>query len=237
MSGPAESASPEPAAEPAPTGPARAAQAVLLAGGRARRLGGEDKALLRREGRPLLLHWREALRERMLPFVVVGPEHLRQSLGAQDLLTREEPAWGGPAAGVRAGVLALGEERPWTLLLAVDVVDPAPLLDWLVGQLAVVEGGGAADAASPEALVPTDGEGKLQHLSAAVSTAVLHRRVQELSAAETEGRPLRVFLEGLRTVHPALPSGLGEDVDTPADAARHRIRGGRSSCYPPPDMQ
>lgn len=199
-------------------------QAVLLAGGRGRRLGGEDKALLLRDGRPLILHWQEALEERRVPFVVVGPEHLRRALGPEALLTREKPVWGGPAAAARTGALVLDEGRPWTLLLAVDVVDPAPLLDWVIQELMQWKQRAAVPGdAQPEAMVPRDGEGRLQYLSSAIASSALHRRAADFSDTQIGGRPLRVLLEGFRAVHPTMPERLGEDIDTPEDALRHRV--------------
>lgn len=200
-------------------------QAVLLAGGRGQRLGCQDKARLLHHGRPLISTWREALEERGVLAAVVGPEHLGEHLGPGISLTQEKPAYGGPAAAVRAGVLALGEQRPWTLLLAVDVVDPAPLLDWLLRELVGVAGAhGGEDLARSQALIPEDRQGKLQYLSAAVATATLWQRAASFSAAEVEGRPLRVLVDDLSAVlHPRLPQGLGEDVDTPEDAAHHRV--------------
>lgn len=196
-------------------------QAVLLAGGQGRRLGGEDKALLLREGRPLLLHWREALEQQRIPCAVVGPDHLRQTLGPEIPLTREEPAWGGPAAAVRAGALALGGHHMWTLLLAVDVVAPPPLLEWLLRELEELNQSSGPE--EPKALIPRDSAGRLQYLGSAVAASTLRRRATDWEAAQIEGRPLRVLLEGLNAVHPAMPEGVGEDVDTPEDASRYRV--------------
>ena len=84
--------------------------AVLLAGGEGRRLGGTDKARLRRGAKTLLQHWVAALEKRGIPVAVVGPAHLRAELPQDALLTREDPPLGGPAAAARAGLLALEKE-------------------------------------------------------------------------------------------------------------------------------
>lgn len=198
--------------------------AVLLAGGAGRRLGGADKARLRRDGSTLMQHWTEALAQRGVPTVVVGPESLRADLPAGTLLTREDPPLGGPAAAARAGLLALEEagllaERPGRVLLAaVDVVDPAPLLDWLLAQ---------PQQAGSHAVIPQDSTGRLQLLASLIPERPLRARAQEVTAAQAEGRPLRFMLEGIAATHPTMPEGLGADVDTPEDARRLHVHGHR----------
>lgn len=219
---------------------------MLLAGGGGRRLGGVDKARLRRGDRSLLEHWTAELLRRGIPAVVVGPEELRGDLPQQVLLTREDPPLGGPAAAVRAGVLALEQagllggappsvteppdtgppeaeqtetepaETPRVLLAAVDVVDPGPLLDWLLPQL---------DQARHRAVIPQDSTGRLQLLASLIPERPLRARAQEITAAQAEGRPLRILVEGIDAVHPRMPAGLGADVDTPEDAHRLHVHG------------
>ncbi|GAA1454930.1 hypothetical protein GCM10009618_22240 [Nesterenkonia lacusekhoensis] len=231
---------------------------MLLAGGGGRRLGGVDKARLRRGERTLLDHWTAELLRRDIPAVVVGPEELRADLPPQVLLTREDPPLGGPAAAVRAGMLALeqagrlsgaepietepietepietgpieagsAETRPTAagsaatpriLLAAVDVVDPGPLLDWLLPQLG---------QAGHRAVIPQDGTGRLQLLASLIPERALRARAHEITAAQTEGRPLRIMLEGIEAAHPQMPEGLGADVDTPEDAYRLDVHGHR----------
>ena len=178
--------------------------------------------------------------------MVVGPEELRGDLPQQVLLTREEPPLGGPAAAVRAGVLALEQagllggappsvteppdtgppeaeqtetepaETPRILLAAVDVVDPAPLLDWLLAQ---------SQQAGSHAVIPQDSTGRLQLLASLIPERPLRARAQEITAAQAEGRPLRILVEGIDAVHPRMPAGLGADVDTPEDAHRLHVHG------------
>ncbi|WP_150461854.1 molybdenum cofactor guanylyltransferase [Nesterenkonia ebinurensis] len=199
-------------------------QAVLLAGGAGTRLGGADKALLVRHGRTLLEHWTAALAQRQVGGVVVGGEHLRRHLPEGFLLTRETPPLSGPAAAVCAGVRALpdpsagvsvpeaAEQQDALLLLAVDTVDPGPLLDWLAGWLSLLS------AAEEQAVVPRDRAGRFQMLGSAVSGSWLRRRVSELAPGEESGQSLRWLLGRARSVHPVLPDGLGRDVDLPEDA-------------------
>lgn len=209
---------------PAAHGPRRAA--VLLAGGTGSRLGGADKALLRRGRSTLLQDWLEALVARRIDVVVVGPPHLgppldvpgasrrAASAAPEVLLTREDPPLSGPAAGVAAGVRALADaellpDQGHVLLLAVDTVDPGALLDALQS-LAPESGRGA---------IPVDADGREQRLASMVDAAALRRRVDALAPGEEVGWPLRRLLEGLAVDRPRLPAGLGRDVDTAADAA------------------
>jgi len=90
--------------------------AVILAGGRASRLGGVAKPLVEVGGRTLLdaaLSAAAGARE----VVVVG----EVPVPAGVLQVVEDPPRSGPAAGLAAGVRALSEDAPWTLVLASDV--------------------------------------------------------------------------------------------------------------------
>ncbi|WP_170228433.1 molybdenum cofactor guanylyltransferase [Nesterenkonia populi] len=206
--------------------------AILLAGGRGARLGGVDKASLTQHGRTLLKHWIEALSVRGAEeIVVVGPEHLKDQVsmlpyaskepgGGGDpyvrerpnvTVVREEPAYGGPAAAVYAGMQALQAQTGHVLLLAVDVVDPGPLLNWLLDQAA---GSGA------EAVVPLDWEGRDQFLSSAVPVQALREQMLGLDAQTVEGGRVRTLLAPIPHRRPVMPAHLGKDVDRPEDARR-----------------
>src|SRR5690606_5354922 len=116
--------------------------AVVLAGGRARRLGGVPKPTLVLRGTTLEQHaLAAAVGARRT--VVVGPVPTTPAPGhrwppGRDVVrTREDPPFGGPVAGLDAGLQALrrpaaaggaddaddgdSEHPPWVLLLAVDV--------------------------------------------------------------------------------------------------------------------
>lgn len=196
-----------------------AVRAVLLAGGAGRRLGGADKALLEHNGRTLLEHWTAALADRDFSGVVVGPERLGEHLPEDFLLTREDPPLAGPAAAVCAGVRALDgtmsvDPGDVLLLLAVDVVNPVALLDWLQEWMPPLS------RAGEQAVVPRDAQGQFQMLSSALCHSWLSQRVAGLRPGEETGQSLRWLLEGARTAHPVLPAELGADVDTPEDAQR-----------------
>ena len=215
----------------APRVPLPQVSAILLAGGRGSRMGGVEKALLRRAGQTQIQRWLKELDGRDIRTVVVGPASLRREIPTSVPLVQETPAFAGPAAGVRSGAAELDsldrdfEPDPgarsgvsaavseWTLLLAVDLTAPAALLDWLLDQLV-----------SPAAVLPCDDGGREQYLSAAVPTGWLMRRTAALSPAQAQNRPLRWLLQGLEEScglrRPVLPRGLSEDVDTLDDAHR-----------------
>ena len=91
--------------------------AVVLAGGRAARLGGADKASVEHAGRTLLEHAIEALVDAAEVVVVGDPVPTTRPV----TFTREDPRYGGPVAALLAGCEALAR-RPRTLgVLAVDM--------------------------------------------------------------------------------------------------------------------
>lgn len=225
--------------------PSAQLSAILLAGGRGSRLGGVQKALLRRGEQTQIQRWVFELRRRGIRTVVVGPRSLRPEIPTSVPLVQESPAFAGPAAGVLAGALQLQRSDPrsatgpettpasasttpsagWTLLLAVDLTEPAALLDWLLGQLeqAHIETG-AETPGTPAAVLPSDAGGRRQYLSAAVPTDWLVHRTRALAPSEAEHRPVRWLLQSLQESaalhHPVLPHGLSDDVDTVDDALR-----------------
>ncbi|MCU1593103.1 MAG: molybdopterin-guanine dinucleotide biosynthesis protein [Frankiales bacterium] len=94
---------------------APAFDAVVLAGGSARRLGGQDKASLVVGGSTLLDRVLDACSE-ALRIVVVGPS--RPTSRAVSWV-REEPAGGGPVPALRAGLEKVTTER--VAVLAADL--------------------------------------------------------------------------------------------------------------------
>lgn len=207
--------------------------AVVLAGGGARRLGGADKPSLTVGARTLLDRVLSACAGASTT-VVVGP---RRPTQRPVVWVREDPPGGGPLAALNAGlrevtgetVLVLSADLPFlrpetvrTLLAAVDVAPAEP-----DGE---PDGDGAAEAADG-AIV---NDGRDQPLLGAYRTESLRR---ELALLRTEygnlaGLPLRLLLAELRlrridiavgrpaTTSDALDCDTWEDVA----AARARIR-------------
>lgn len=231
--------------------------AILLAGGRGSRLGGVDKARLRRGAQTQIERWIHELQRRDITTVVVGPSGLEPLIPSSVPLVCEAPRFAGPAAGILAGAAALqrlsrcpepartagsatGEgaeavRTGWTLLLAVDLTEPAALLDWLLAELAQPELEQSEldqpeldQSEAPIAVLPSDASGRQQYLSSAVPTDWLLRRVAALSPSDAEDRPLRWLLQGLEQAatlrRPVAPPGVSEDVDTAHDAQRLGMR-------------
>jgi molybdopterin-guanine dinucleotide biosynthesis protein A len=199
--------------------------AVILAGGRAARLDGTSKAGLVVDG-ARLLDRALAASTRARRVVVVGPPELAGALPARDpasgyvgpepVLTREDPPFGGPVAGLAAGLRALPEpDAPWVLLLAVDVPRAARAISFL--EQAV------ADAPVDGAYLVRDG--RAQWLVGLYRRAALDAA---LDGVETDGAPMKRLVGALHCAEVPDRAGWSDDIDTPADAARlgARIAGG-----------
>jgi molybdopterin-guanine dinucleotide biosynthesis protein A len=177
--------------------------AVVLAGGTSRRMGGGDKTTLLVGGEPLLDRVLAAV-SAANRVIVVGAER-RTSRPAT--WTREEPAGAGPAAAAARG-LAL-TAAPTVVLLAGDLpfVTPATVARLL------------ADA-EPRGAVLVDAESRPQWLAGAWPRAVLRTAL----AGDQAGASLRRALEPLQ---PVLLDALDArpewfDCDAPEDLARAR---------------
>ncbi|MFF1830169.1 NTP transferase domain-containing protein [Paenarthrobacter sp. NPDC058040] len=185
--------------------------AVILAGGRATRLGGVPKPALRYDGASLLSHALDAARGAS-EIVVVGPG--QEGLPDGVLSAREEPAYAGPAAAIAAGlaVLAGAGPAPWTLVVACDMPHASAGVETLQRELAGHQGTEGAMAVSSD--------GRQQPLLGIYSTSALEREV----ALAKEGSGLTnasVFrlLARLNVLAVAVPEGSTDDVDTWEDAA------------------
>jgi CTP:molybdopterin cytidylyltransferase MocA len=190
-----------PAGPGRPTGEVRA---VVLAAGAARRFGG-PKQLAPLDGRPLLAHALDLVRD-LRPVVVLGA-HAERIAAAVDLAGVEVVTcadWAsGQAASLRAGIAAVGPGPGAALVLLGD----QPRLT-----RAVVEGTlGRRDDAAWDAVRPTFG-GVPGH-PVLLARAVLDRAGE---LAGDEGA--RGLLRGVR-VRTWVADGLGDprDVDVPAD--------------------
>lgn len=96
--------------------------AVILAGGRASRLGGVDKSSIELGGRTLLARAIDAVLDAR-EVVVVGES---VPTGRPVRFTVEDPQYGGPVAALLTGRDALQHPTAWLAVLAVDMprVDP-----------------------------------------------------------------------------------------------------------------
>ncbi|WP_428953519.1 NTP transferase domain-containing protein [Streptomyces sp. cg35] len=207
---------------PHPADPARddpvhgdAYDAVVLAGGAARRLGGADKPGVRIGGRALLDRVLTACAGARATVVVAGPRPTARPVS----WAREEPPGGGPLAALDAGVGALSPGAESVVVLSADL----PFL----GERTVHLLRDALAARDTDGVLLTDADGRDQPLVAMYRAAAL-RRV--LAALRTEhgaltGLPLRLLVRNLELARITDPVA-SFDCDTWDDiaAARSRIR-------------
>jgi molybdopterin-guanine dinucleotide biosynthesis protein A len=180
--------------------------AVVLAGGRAARLGGQAKPQLEVGGRPMLATVLDAVADATRR-VVVGPP---QPAPSDVVLIREHPPGGGPVAALRAGLA----EVP-TDVVALLAADLPFLTAVLVADLrARLTGDG---------VLVVDDTGRDQLLLGVWRTDALRAAVADTSGPTSLRKvfaPLAV--RRLRpTVRPGAPPPW-TDCDTPAELARAR---------------
>jgi molybdopterin-guanine dinucleotide biosynthesis protein A len=219
--------------------------AVVLAGGAARRLGGADKPALPVGGRMLL--------DRVLAAcaaaegtVVVGP---RRPTARQVRWTREQPAGGGPLPALAAGLAALGAEAGWpdagrsggvasdgqgrpevVLLLAADLPFlTASTVNALADALTAdrEKRTEEEDGTEWEGVMLTDADGRDQPLAAAYRIEPLRRELALIGAehGSLTGLPLRLLTGELALRRIADPTGEASfDCDTWEDVAVARAR-------------
>jgi molybdopterin-guanine dinucleotide biosynthesis protein A len=175
--------------------------AVVLAGGTARRLGGVDKAAVEVAGRSLLDHVLASVEAAASVVVVGDPRPTRHPVE----WVRERPAGGGPVAGLAAALSAVTAEV--LVLLACDL----PLIDAdavrrLVGSTAGADGAVLVDRA-----------GRRQPLAAAYRSAAIRSAVAKLG--DPVGRAMRDLVAPLQLAEVAVRAQEALDCDTWADVA------------------
>ncbi|MEU8120820.1 molybdenum cofactor guanylyltransferase [Spirillospora sp. NPDC049024] len=174
--------------------------AVLLAGGRARRFGADKPAAP--VGGRRLIEWSAAAASGASRLIVVGP---RRDVLAGAVVVREDPPGAGPVPALRAG---LAEVRaPRLALLAADLpfLRPAHVAALLA---AMAEGDGA---------VLVDEDGREQWLAGCWRADALRTAL-----AGYDGASLRGLLGPLDPVPVTLPAGTRPawyDCDTPEQLA------------------
>ena len=178
--------------------------AILLAGGRASRMGGIDKPGLTVDG--------VSLRDRAItaarsagasPIVVVGPEVPTDASG-DVRWAREDPPFSGPAAAVVTGLTALDGDRQWLLLLACDLARPEAAVERLLTGIRNL-------SATTDGLCLTDAAGRTQWLTGLYRAAALREAAASFGAGRDQ--PVRALLAGLSPT--LLPAGdSARDVDT-----------------------
>ncbi|MEU6069620.1 NTP transferase domain-containing protein [Streptomyces sp. NPDC047082] len=206
--------------------------AVVLAGGAARRLGGVDKPAVRVGGRPLLDRVLAACAGARATVVVAEPRPTARPVR----WAREEPPGGGPVAALDAGLRRTTTEdasreevptedapqhTPVSAELTVVFSADLPFLDEATVRRLVT----ALRTTGAEGALLTDADGRDQPLVAAYRTAALRRELAALADGHggLAGLPLRRLTGALDLTR--VPDPLASfDCDTWDDIATARAR-------------
>lgn len=159
--------------------------AIVLTGGGARRLGGVDKASVR-VGEATLLEHALAAAAACAPVVVVGPS----APGRPDVMvTREDPAGGGPVAAIAAGLGVLAGVPSHVLVLACDMPHARAAVP------ALLDAAAAPGAADWDGAWATDSDARAQPLLAVYRREALTRALAALGDAH--GASMRTLTSAL----------------------------------------
>jgi molybdopterin-guanine dinucleotide biosynthesis protein A len=182
--------------------------AIVLAGGTARRLGGVDKPALDVGGSTLLDRALAAAGDARR-LVVVGPE---RSVARAVVWCREEPIGGGPVAAIAAGLPLTSADV--VLVLAADLPWVAPAVPVLLSAL----------RPSSDVALLVDSSGRVNHLAAAWHRDALERALAEVG--DPDGAAVHALVRTASWVHVLDTGGWGRDCDTWDDLAQARQREG-----------
>lgn len=178
--------------------------AIVLAGGMARRVDGADKAMLDIAGTPMLRHVLDAVADAGRK-VVVGP---RRDLDVDVVWCREAPPGGGPVAGIAAGVTHT--RAATVLVLAGDLPRIAPAIGPLRAEL----------TASDADVAMLAGDQQVNFLAAAWRRPALLAALRRIG--EPNGMSMRALIEPVTSAYVPDGGDWGQDCDTWADLARIR---------------
>lgn len=178
--------------------------AIVVAGGAARRLGGADKPAVEVDGTSLLDRAIGAARhaERV---VVVGPPRPTQR---PVIWAREDPPGGGPVAAIAVGVEHV--EEFWCLVLAADLPWIGPAVPLLL------------TAASEHDVAVLTRTGQRNYLAAAWRTDALRAALDRLD--HVAGASVRELFAGAAVTDVPDERGWGLDCDTWDDIEQARTK-------------
>jgi molybdopterin-guanine dinucleotide biosynthesis protein A len=185
--------------------------AVVLAGGRAARMGGQAKPQLDVGGRTMLAAVLAAVEDAQ-PRVVVGPP---QPVPPGVVVVREEPPRGGPVAAMRAGLAAVPTEVVAVLAGDLPFLTPALVL-------------ALRERLTGDGVLVVDDTDRDQLLLGVWRTAALRAAVAGVSGPTSVRKVLAPL--AVRRLHPEPTPGQPPpwtDCDTPADLARARAEAAR----------
>lgn len=192
---------------------------IILTGGSGRRLGGAEKSQIEIGSSTLLERaitpWPETTK-----LIVCGPE---EPTPRPVIFCREDPPGGGPAAGIAAALDLVSSDLVG--VLAVDMPWSAPVL--LATHQTLM------DHPESNLVVPIGSDGRHQLLCSLWRTADLRTIVESLG--NLHGRPVRDLVERASMVTmPVDPSDspLLDDIDTPGDVIRARLRNDEDRDHP-----
>jgi len=193
--------------------------AILLAGGRATRVGGAQKPLFEVGGQTLLARAVAAVAHAGAQPIVVAAPALDGSLNVQWVV--EDPPFGGPVAGIVAALSRTElwmPEPEWTFLLACDLPRVDAAVARLTRDIPLLPG-------STEGVCLADASSRPQWLTGAYRTAALRSAAGALRDAGRDA-PVHALLDDLAIAAIAAPDDLTADVDTWEDLDRARAATG-----------
>lgn len=190
--------------------------AIVLAGGRSRRLGSVAKAELLYRQQSLVARTVDAAAAPARRTVVVGPIQ-SDSLSEEILLAREDPPFAGPPAAIGAGLDALSAtsatSSDFTVVLACDMPRINAAVVALLAELSTVP--------DSDGVIAIDAAKHRQPLAAIYATPKLTAAITSQRALGTlDGLSMFALIGALDLHETLVPDHATEDIDTWADAAR-----------------
>ncbi|MEV4204221.1 NTP transferase domain-containing protein [Nocardia salmonicida] len=193
-----------------------AVDAIVLAGGRASRMGGVDKPAIVIGGRSMLDAALDSVRD-CAEVVVVGP--YRPALDARFRQVREVPPGSGPVAAIGTGLSALDTTAPWIVVLAADM----PFLtDSTVHELLR-----RATDSTADAVFAIDASGRPQYLVGVWRRSALVAAVAGLGSLVNQ--PMKAIVPA-ETVLVELPDIADCDTEEEVRRARESLATDRASA-------